>query len=256
MFRTYGNTVMASILKMSDVTVGYGTTSVISHLSLSLAPGTVTALMGPNGSGKSTLARTLLGDPRCLVQSGTLELDGDIITTALPDERARRGLFLAFQQPCAIPGLSLFSLLREAYAARRGKNIGVDEFKRILFDALAVVGVDQSWAFRSVNEGFSGGEKKRLELVQLMVLNPRVAILDELDSGLDVDALQVVARGIAHARRKNPEMALLIITHYPHILQHIHPDTVHIFYKGSLVHSGGPELADRVGKEGYDAFIR
>jgi Fe-S cluster assembly ATP-binding protein len=247
---------MAVLLKISDIGVGYGSTSVISHFSMTLHAGMVVALMGPNGSGKSTLARTLIGDQRCVVQSGILELDGHDITTALPDERARRGLFLAFQQPCTIPGLTLFALLREAYAMRVGRIVGVDEFKTILFDAMAVVGIEQAWAFRSLNEGFSGGEKKRLELVQLIVLQPRLAILDELDSGLDVDSLLVVARGIAYAREKNPEMTLLVITHYPRILQYVLPDEVHIFYKGSIVHSGGADLAECIGREGYDAFIR
>lgn len=247
---------MAVVLKISDLCVGYNSTPILNSLSLEIAEGSVHVLMGPNGSGKSTLARNLLGDPRCQVTSGTLIFEGADITQSAPDERARLGLFLAFQQPCAIPGLTVFSLLREACSARAGKTVSVDEFKRILFDAMAVLGIDQSWAWRTVNDGFSGGEKKRLEVLQLMVLNPRLAILDELDSGLDVDALQIVARGIASAREKNPHMALLIITHYPHILQYLHPDYVHIFLKGTLVHSGGPELAVRVGKEGYDAFIR
>ncbi len=247
---------MAVVLKITDLCVGYGAVRVLNHLALTVTDGSVHVLMGPNGSGKSTCARTLLGDPRCQITQGSLIFDGVDITHSTPDDRARRGLFLAFQQPCTIPGLTVFSLLREAYNARTGKMIAVDEFKRLLFESMDLLGVDHAWAFRNVNEGFSGGEKKRLELVQMMVLNPRLALLDEIDSGLDVDALQVVARGIAHAREKNPEMALLIITHYPHILQYVQPDYVHIFHKGTIVHSGGLELAVRVGKEGYDAFIR
>lgn len=247
---------MAAMLKISDLTGGYGERVVLKQLSLTLEPGSVHVLMGHNGSGKSTLCRIMLGDPRCVVQHGKIELEGTNILRMLPDERARRGLFVVFQQPCAIPGLTLFALLKEAYDARMGGVVAVEEFRAILFERMRELGIDQTWAFRSINEGFSGGEKKRLELLQMMMLSPRVAILDEIDSGLDVDALAVVARELNRARQKNPEMALLIITHYPHIAQHIHPDFVHILHKGALVRSGGMELADAIGKEGYDAFIR
>ena len=243
------------MLRVVDLHTDCQTSCILKNVSLSIEPGTVHVLMGPNGSGKSTFARTIIGDPRLVVKKGSLFFDGVDITNLKPDERAHLGIFLAFQHPCAIPGLTVFSFLKEAYGACTGKVITVDQFRQLLYDAMSLLGIDHSFAFRSVNDGFSGGEKKRLEVLQLLILNPRLAILDEIDSGLDVDALQVVARGIMHARAKNPDMALLVITHRQHILQQIQPDHVHIFCNGTIVYSGGPELAARVEREGYDAFM-
>lgn len=246
---------MKPFLNLSDIWVAVLDKIIIKKADLSMDLGAVHVLMGPNGSGKSTLARALMGDPRCVVTKGSLFLGDTDITTLKPDERARLGIFLAFQNPCVIPGLTVFSFLKEAYNVRAGKPVSVDQFRQLLYDAMSLLEIDHSFAFRGLNDGFSGGEKKRLEILQLLVLNPRLAILDEIDSGLDVDALQIVSRAITHSRAKNPDMALLIITHRHHIMRQIKPDRVHIFCNGTIVHSGGPELAVRVESEGYDAFV-
>ena len=246
---------MSQLLNIQNISVSVGDKQIIKDCSLALEPGSVHLLMGPNGSGKSTLARTIIGDPACALASGFLFFDGKDISSLSVDQRARAGLFLAFQHPYEIPGLSIFSFLKEAHRARFKKDVSAREFRDLLYKNMTILDIDQSFAFRDVNVGFSGGEKKRLELLQLLILQPRVAILDEIDSGLDVDALKTVASGIAHARRKNPQMALLIISHYQNIMQHIQPDHVHIFCDGTIAKSGGLELATQVAQKGYDAFL-
>ena len=246
---------MSHLLHIKNISISVQDKQIIKTCSLTLEPGLVYLLMGPNGSGKSTLARTVIGDPTCKLTGGSLFFDGKNISSLSVDQRARAGVFLSFQHPIEIPGLSVFSFLKESYGARFKKNITAREFRDLLYKHMAVLDIDQSFAFRDVNVGFSGGEKKRLELLQLLVLQPRVAILDEIDSGLDVDALTIVAHGLAYARKKNPQMALLIISHYQQILQHIQPDHVHVFCNGTIKKSGGIELATRVAQDGYDAFI-
>ncbi len=214
----------------------------------------VTGVVGPNGSGKSTLSGVLAGDPRFTVTSGTATLGGKDLLALTPEDRSHEGLFLSFQYPVEIPGVSMVNFMRAAVNAKR-KYFGeppmpASEFLKLMRQKRAVVELDSKLASRSVNEGFSGGEKKRNEIFQMAVLEPRVAILDETDSGLDIDALRIVAQGVN--RLKTPENATIVITHYQRLLDYIRPDFVHILYKGRIVHSGGPELALELEEKGYD----
>jgi Fe-S cluster assembly ATP-binding protein len=224
-------------------------------VSLSVARGELHALMGPNGSGKSTLAKTLLGDPAYRVTEGRILVGGDDLTEASTDERAAHGMFLGFQHPEEIPGVSVLNFLRQAMAARKGiDDLSVLEVRMALMDWSARLGMDDRFTQRYLNEGFSGGEKKRNEILQMALLEPEVAILDETDSGLDIDALRVVAGGIDQVRAAREELGILLITHYRRILDHLTPDRVHILLDGRVVASGGPELVDIVERDGFDAF--
>jgi Fe-S cluster assembly ATP-binding protein len=218
------------------------------------------AVMGPNGSGKSTLAYALMGHPAYEVTEGRILLDGEDIVEAGADERAQKGLFLAFQYPHAIPGVTVTSFLRSAINAIRkaragGKDdpIPVKEFRTEILAAMERLKVPRELAQRYLNDGFSGGEKKRVEILQMALLKPRIAVLDETDSGLDIDALRIVAGGVNEL--VGPEMGALVITHYQRILNYVQPDRVHVFVGGRIVESGGPELAERLEAEGYDAWI-
>lgn len=218
------------------------------------------AIMGPNGSGKSTLAHALMGHPAYRITEGQILLDGVDVTELEADERAQRGIFLAFQYPHAVPGVTVTSFLRSAInAVRKAKNGGVDnpipipEFRKELLGAMERLGVSREMASRYINDGFSGGEKKRIEILQMAMLKPRIAVLDETDSGLDIDALRVVAGGVNEL--VGPEMGALIITHYQRILNYITPDFVHVFVDGRIVEEGGPELAHKLEAEGYAAFL-
>ena len=216
--------------------------------------------MGPNGSGKSTLAHALMGHPAYRVTEGQILLDGVDVTGMAADERAQRGIFLAFQYPHVIPGVTVTSFLRSAInAVRKAKNGGVDdpikipEFRKELFAAMERLEVSREMASRYLNDGFSGGEKKRIEILQLAMLKPRLAVLDETDSGLDIDALRIVAGGVKQL--VGPELGALVITHYQRILNYITPDYVHVFVDGRIVEEGGPELAHKLEAEGYAAFL-
>ena len=218
------------------------------------------AIMGPNGSGKSTLAYALMGHPAYEITEGDVLLDGESILQLEADERAQKGLFLAFQYPHAIPGVTVTSFLRSAInAIRKARNGGVDdpvpvkEFRTEILAAMERLKVPRELAQRYLNDGFSGGEKKRVEILQMALLKPRIAVLDETDSGLDIDALRIVAGGVNEL--VGPEMGALVITHYQRILNYISPDKVHVFVDGRIVASGGKELAERLEAEGYDAFI-
>ncbi|HEV2724143.1 MAG TPA: Fe-S cluster assembly ATPase SufC [Thermoleophilaceae bacterium] len=211
------------------------------------------ALMGPNGSGKSTLANTIMGNPNYEVTEGKILFNGEDLTEADPDERARAGLFLAFQYPATIPGVSVANFLRLAVNARREEPIKVKEFGKVLRENMDLLRIDKAFSSRYLNEGFSGGEKKRAEILQLAMLKPEVAVLDETDSGLDVDALRIVADGVNALR--GPTMGVLIITHYTRILNYVRPDFVHIMLDGRIVREGTAELADELEEKGYD-FIR
>jgi Fe-S cluster assembly ATP-binding protein len=211
------------------------------------------ALMGPNGSGKSTLANTIMGNPNYEVTEGKILFNGEDLTEADPDERARAGLFLAFQYPATIPGVSVANFLRLAVNARREEPIKVKDFGKMLGENVDLLRIDRSFTSRYLNEGFSGGEKKRAEILQLAMLRPEVAVLDETDSGLDIDALRIVSDGVNALR--GPEMGVLIITHYTRILNYVKPDFVHIMLDGRIVREGGAELADELEEKGYD-FIR
>lgn len=237
-------------LKIDNLKVSRDTKEIVKGVSLEIRPGEVHALMGPNGSGKSTLANALMGHPKCVVTGGTIALDGHDLANLPPHERAKLGLFLSAQTTPEIPGLTFGSFLRAAWNAVKGEKVGPLVFKEKLDAALTRFKMDPSFARRGLNEGFSGGEKKRAEIVQLAVLEPKYAILDETDAGLDVDALKVVAEGINALR--GPKLGILIVTHYAKMLELVKPDHVHVLRAGQLVASGGPELAARIEKEGFD----
>jgi Fe-S cluster assembly ATP-binding protein len=242
-------------LEVHDLHVTVDDAEILRGVSLTVASGELHALMGPNGSGKSTLAKTLLGDPAYRITDGRILVRGDDVTTASTDERAARGMFLGFQHPEEIPGVSVLNFLRQAMAARKGiADLSILEVRMALLDWSARLGMDDRFTQRYLNEGFSGGEKKRNEILQMALLEPEVAILDETDSGLDIDALRVVAEGITQVRAARDELGILLITHYRRILDHLTPDRVHILLDGRIVASGGPELVDTVERDGFDAF--
>lgn len=227
---------------------------ILRGVDLAIRPGEMHALMGPNGSGKSTLAKVIMGHPGYEVTAGDILLDGEKVLEMEPDERARAGLFLAFQYPSEVPGVSISNFLRTALNARRGDEGEVDvfEFQRKLQEKLDLLKVDTTFAARYVNDGFSGGEKKRNEILQLAVLEPTMAVLDETDSGLDIDALRIVSDGVNTVRARDARMGVLLITHYKRILNYLEPDYVHVMLKGRIAHSGGAELADQLEEMGYD----
>ncbi len=240
------------LLEIRDLHANIGDKEILKGLSLSINEGEVHAIMGPNGSGKSTLANVLMGSPAYRVTSGDVLLKGQPILGMRPDERARLGLFLAFQYPVAIPGVTLVNFLRQSLNARRGQDLPIREFRELLFKQMELLKVNQDFARRYVNDGFSGGEKKRAEMLQMAVLQPIMAILDETDSGLDIDALRTVADGVNALM--HPGMGLLLITHYQRLLDHITPEFVHVLVAGRIVKSGGPELALELEASGYDQF--
>jgi Fe-S cluster assembly ATP-binding protein len=227
---------------------------ILKGVSLTIRPGEVHALMGPNGSGKSTLASTLLGSPEYVVTGGRVRFKGDDITEWSPDLRGRNGIFLAFQYPQEIPGVSVRQFLRQALSERKGIEMSVLEIRLAIMEWMERLDMDPSFADRFLNEGFSGGEKKRNEILQMAILEPEVAILDETDSGLDIDALRVVAKGVNEVRAHRPDLGVLVITHYQRLLDHLTPDVVHILVDGRIVTSGGPELARQLEREGFDAY--
>jgi len=231
---------------------------ILHGLDLDLGAGEIHAIMGPNGSGKSTLAKVLAGHPGYEVTGGTVTFRGNDILNLAPDERARAGVFLAFQYPVEIPGVSIANFLRTSLQAHLGEGEELDlfDFQDQLLDRMALLEMDPSFAERHVNDGFSGGEKKRNEILQMAVLKPKLALLDETDSGLDIDALQVVAKGVNTLHAEDPEMAVLVITHYQRLLDYIKPDHVHVMVDGKIVRSGGPELAHQLEDEGYEEFRR
>jgi Fe-S cluster assembly ATP-binding protein len=227
---------------------------ILQGVDLAVEPGQVHALMGPNGSGKSTLANTLLANPDYRVTEGRIRFKGSDITAWPTDVRGKAGIFLAFQYPEEIPGVSVINFLRQALSARKGIDLSVLELRLAIMEWMKRLDMDPSFGDRYLNEGFSGGEKKRNEILQMAILEPEFAVLDETDSGLDIDALKVVARGVQEVRADRPELGVLLITHYQRILDHLEPDVVHILIDGRIVSSGGPELAVRLEREGYDAW--
>jgi Fe-S cluster assembly ATP-binding protein len=242
---------MSSIV-IQDLSVSIQDQDIIRGLNLKFSQGEVHAIMGPNGSGKSTLAKVIAGHPDYEVTSGDILLDGESILGLEPDERARRGLFLAFQYPMEIPGVSNANFLRAALQARlpEGEELEATEFYQRLYEKMDLLDIPRQFTARSVNEGFSGGEKKRNEILQLAMLEPAFAILDETDSGLDIDALKIVAKGVNTLR--GPNLGILLITHYQRILNYIVPDYVHVMFEGKIVRSGGKELALELEAKGYD----
>jgi Fe-S cluster assembly ATP-binding protein len=233
---------------------GHAGSDILRGVDLEIGTGEVHALMGPNGSGKSTLAATLLGSPEYEVTAGHVLFKGDDITTWDPDVRGKAGIFLAFQYPQEVAGVSVLNFLRQALSARKGIDLSMLELRLSIMEWMERLDMDPSFADRYLNEGFSGGEKKRNEILQMAILEPEVAILDETDSGLDIDALKVVAKGVQEVRSGRPGLGVLTITHYQRLLQYLEPDYVHILVDGRIVESGGPELAARLEAEGYDAW--
>src|SRR2546428_309912 len=239
--------------------------TILNGIDLVVESGSVHAIMGPNGSGKSTLSLAIMGHPKYKIERGEVLLDGVNLLKLPVDARARAGVFLAFQYPSAIPGVSVANFLRTAINARRAapsadgtgevkkNDMPIPQFRKLLAEKMKLLGIDDSFITRSVNDGFSGGEKKRLEILQMHMFQPRFAILDETDSGLDIDALKVVAEGIEHMR--SPDVGMLLITHYERILRYVHPDFVHVLVDGRIVRTGGRELAAELESKGYD-FVR
>ncbi len=246
-----------STLEIKDLHVSIdteqGNVPILRGVTLTINTGETHAIMGPNGSGKSTLASTIAGHPRYTVDSGSITLDGEDVLSMSVDERARAGLFLAMQYPVEVPGVTMTNFLRTAKTALDGEAPSLRHWTKDVKKAMGELRIDADFAQRNVNEGFSGGEKKRVEILQLELFHPRFAILDETDSGLDVDALKVVSEGVNREQTKG-EMGTLLITHYTRILRYIKPDFVHVFVAGRIAEQGGPELADRLEEEGYDRF--
>ena len=228
--------------------------SILRGVDLAVGAGEIHALMGPNGAGKSTLAGALMGHPAYRVTSGSILLNGEDVTDWPTDVRAKAGIFLAFQYPETIEGVSVTQFLRQAMAARTDDDVSVLEVRVLMTEWMERLGMDTSFASRHLNQGFSGGEKKRNEILQMALLKPLVAVLDETDSGLDIDALRVVSRGVRAVREESPQLGVLAITHYQRLLEELVPDVVHLLVDGRVVQSGGPELAVEVEAEGYEAW--
>jgi len=229
---------------------------ILKGLDLAVNNGEVHAIMGPNGSGKSTLASSLMGSPEYRVTAGRILLNGDDVTGWPADERAKAGMFLAFQYPQEIPGVSVIQFLRQALSARKGVDLSVLELRLSAMEWMERLGMDSSFVDRYLNEGFSGGEKKRNEIMQMAILEPQLAILDETDSGLDIDALRIVARGIHAVRDDRPDMGVVLITHYQRLLDEVQPNVVHIMLDGRIVESGAMDLVRTLEIEGYDSYRR
>ena len=227
-----------------------GGNEILKGLDLEVGKGEIHAIMGPNGSGKSTLSNVLMGHPRYEVTGGSVEFLGEDVLELEPDERARMGMFLAFQYPSEVPGVSVANFLRTAVNSVREEELSTMEMYRLLQEKMKIMQMDPKFAERYLNEGFSGGEKKRNEILQMLMLQPKLAIMDETDSGLDIDALQVVAKGVNEMR--NPEFSAVVITHYQRILRYIEPDHVHVMLDGRIVTSGGKELAEELEEKGYE----
>lgn len=247
-----------SVLEIRDLHVSVetdqGTKHILRGVDLTINEGEIHAIMGPNGSGKSTLAYTIAGHPKYHVESGTITLDGEDVLAMTVDQRARAGLFLAMQYPVEIPGVTVTNFLRTAKTAIDGEAPSIRTWIKDVRSSMENLRMDKSFAERNVNEGFSGGEKKRNEILQLELLKPKFGILDETDSGLDVDALKIVSEGVNRAK-ENTGLGILLITHYTRILRYIKPDFVHVFVAGRIAEQGGPELADRLEDEGYDRYL-
>lgn len=243
---------MTELLKIENLHVEIDSKEIIHGLNLSIKKGEIHALMGRNGSGKSTFSNTLMGHPAYKISKGKIYFDTKEINHLKPNERAKLGLFLAFQYPLSVPGVTVANFLRQANKALKGDAVSPRDFRKLLYEKMDDLEIDHSFATRYINEGFSGGEKKRMEILQMAMLEPKLAVLDEPDSGLDIDSLKLVAESINKFKKKNPEVSILLITHYQRILDYIKPDKVHVFVDGNIAESGGPELSLELEKKGYD----
>lgn len=247
-----------SILEITDlhatVETPEGTKEILKGVDLTIKAGETHAIMGPNGSGKSTLAYAIAGHPKYEITSGSVTLDGEDVLEMSVDERARAGLFLAMQYPVEVPGVTVSNFLRTAKTAITGEAPAIRPWMKTVKDSMGELRMGDEFLARNVNEGFSGGEKKRAEILQLRLLEPKFAVLDETDSGLDVDALRIVSEGV-NAAKDETGLGVLLITHYTRILRYIKPDFVHVFVDGRMVDEGGPELAERLEEEGYDSYL-
>ncbi len=246
---------MSSII-IRDLHVSVADKPILKGVNLTINPGEKHAIMGPNGSGKSTLSNALMGSPNYTITQGEVIFQGKNLLDMSPDERSREGLFLAFQYPMVIPGVKVFQFLRNMMQARRGEKISVREFRKVLKEKMSLLDMREEFVKRYLNEGFSGGEKKRHEVLQMALLEPTLAILDETDSGLDIDALRIVCEGINKVAEEQTDMGLLIITHYQRMLNYIQPDHVHVMFEGRIVKSGDKNLALELEEKGYDAIER
>jgi Fe-S cluster assembly ATP-binding protein len=242
---------LKELLNVKDLVVKVDGKAILNGVNLRINVGETHAIMGPNGSGKSTLAQVIAGDPGYLVADGELKFDGKNLTDVSPEARAKMGLFLSFQYPLEIPGVNVASFLRMVYNKRFGETMLPIKFRGLLEDKMKLVDMKSEFSSRYLNEGFSGGEKKSMEILQMLVLEPKLVILDEIDSGLDIDALKSVANAVNWLRRKNPETALVIITHHARILDHLKPDFVHVMQDGKIIKSGGFEVAQKLEETGY-----
>jgi len=245
---------VSSLLEIEQLEVEADGQRILAGVDLAVGAGEIHALMGPNGAGKSTLAATVMGSPALSVTGGRIRLDGQDITHWAPDARAKAGIFLAFQYPESIEGVSVVQFLRQAVSARKGTDVSVLEVRFAMTEWMERLGMDPTFGERHLNQGFSGGEKKRNEILQMALLEPRLAVLDETDSGLDIDALRVVGRGVRTVREAHPDLGVLVVTHYLRLLEDLVPDRVHLMVGGRVVESGGPELAARIERSGYDEW--
>ena len=247
-----------SVLEIKNLQVSVvtdaGNKEILKGVDLTIKSGETHAIMGPNGSGKSTLAYSIAGHPKYIITGGSVTLDGADVLEMSVDERAKAGLFLAMQYPVEVPGVSVSNFLRTAVTAIRGEAPKVRTWVGEVKEAMAALNIDTAFSERNVNEGFSGGEKKRHEILQMDLLKPKIAILDETDSGLDVDALRIVSEGVNRVKQ-NSDLGVMLITHYTRILRYIKPDFVHVFANGKIVEEGGPELADKLEEKGYAEYI-
>lgn len=241
------------MIEIKDLHVSIEDKEILKGVTLKIEKGKVHALMGPNGSGKSTLSKVLMGHPEYAVTSGDILVDGKSILELSPDERSKLGLFMSFQQPVEIPGVTMSNFLKMTVQAHQEEKLNIVEFHKLVKEKMSELGIDSAFLRRYLNEGFSGGEKKRAEILQMALLHPKYAILDETDSGLDVDSLRVVSDGVNKLR--GPELGVLLITHYTRILNHIEPDFVHVFKDGQVVKEGGKDLAHEIEEKGYDEVI-
>lgn len=240
------------LLKINNLKTRVGDTEILKGLNLEIGKGEIHAIMGPNGAGKSTLVNTIMGHPKYSISDGEMLFEGESLNNLKVDERAKKGIFMSFQYPEEIPGITVENFLRTAKTAVTGKNIGILAFRRALKEKLKLLKIDESYAQRYLNVGFSGGEKKKNEILQMAVLEPKLAMLDETDSGLDIDAVKIVSEGVSRLRTK--ENSVLVITHHNSILEYLKPDYVHILVDGRIVKTGDASLAEEIEKNGYDRF--